>query len=231
MNVSLNLKPVEVPEEHRTLGAVINYIESGQLPTGQVLHRIVLDGEVLEEADEQAKQDLPVGEIEMLEFYSARPIDLTLEGFNFATEILPSLAEDLQTTATDIRSGNIEEGLNKFGECLSYIGWFITLSNSALEILGRGGQQLAEQQEDIVEATRESELSHEPPPERLAGIKTFASMENLRQKLNDLETVQRNQDTVLLADLLEYELLPIVRLWESEAPQVRQMLEQEKASA
>lgn len=231
MNVSLNLKPVEVPEEHQTLGAVISYIESGQLPAGQVLHRIVLDGEVLEEVDEQAKQDLPVSEIEMLEFYSARPIDLTLEGFNFATEILPSLAEDLQTTAADIRSGNIEEGLNKFGECLSYIGWFITLSNSALEILGRGRQQLAEQQEDITEATREAEFSHEPPPEQLAGIKTFASMENLRQKLNDLETVQRNQDTVLLADLLEYELLPIVRLWESEAPQVRQMLEQEKASA
>jgi hypothetical protein len=233
MKVSLNLRTREVPPELNTLQDVIAYIEQQLVAEGQTITRILLDGETLEEEDERSRGDTPVAEINIVEFYSARPIDLTVEGLGFATELLPGLADDLHTSAVQTRSGNLQQGLATFAECLEYLGWYVRIVESAHEILtqrdpgfqaraGDGDGGCAESPEEEL-----SQVTSETGPE----LRTFASRENLRQKLEDIINVQRNQDTVLLADMIEYELLPIVKIWMSEVATLLKLLERESGTA
>jgi hypothetical protein len=233
MKVSLNLKPCAVPEDLATLHDVIVFVEKERVPQGQGLIRIVLDGEILEDEDERERAGEPVSGIEVLEFYSARPIDLIAEGLGFATELLPSLAEDLGQSTKDLRSGNIQDGLSGFAEALSYVGWYIRIVESAYEILVELDPSLSGQVASIQSAEGDS------PEEELSRVtsidgpelRTFASLENLRQKLNDIMAAQQNQDTVLLADMIEYEMLPIIKLWIEEVPTILKMVERETGTA
>jgi len=230
MKVSLNLKPCEVPSDLKTVGEVIAHVENHKLAEGHGLNRIILDGEILEFEDEQAVAEKPVAEVELLEFYSARPVDMAIEGLTYAIELLPSMAEDLAGIAQDLRSANLEEGLLRFHECLGYIGWYVTLVNAAQQIITTHDPNL--QFLDLSdEATPETDLSQVQPPADGPELKTFASRENLRQKLKDMEAVQENKDNLLLADQIEYEILPIVKIWADEVPVLLKQVQAEAGMA
>ena len=184
----------------------------------------------LEFEDEQAVAEKPVAEVELLEFYSARPVDMAIEGLTYAIELLPSMAEDLAGIAQDLRSANLEEGLLRFHECLGYIGWYVTLVNAAQQIITTHDPNL--QFLDLSdEATPETDLSQVQPPADGPELKTFASRENLRQKLKDMEAVQENKDNLLLADQIEYEILPIVKIWADEVPVLLKQVQAEAGMA
>ena len=231
MNVSLNLKPCDIPADLATVGEVIAYVENTRLVEGHSLNRIILDGEILELEDERALANKPVAEVEMLEFYSARPVDMTIEGLTFAIELLPGMAEDLETIAQDLRSANLEEGLLRFHECLGYIAWYVTLVNASHRIITSHDPNL--QFEDLAgeSSSPESDLSQVQPPPEGPELRTFASRENLRQKLKDMESVQENKDNLLLADQIEYEILPIIRIWGDEVATLLKLVQSEAGMA
>lgn len=233
MKVSLNLKPLPMPNNLETLLDVIDYMEQkGGLPDGHVIKHIILDGEDLDEEAEQENLSKPVHEIDLLEFHSARPVDIAMEGLNAATQLLPSLAEDLATVATDLRSGNVQDGLLKFSVCADIINWYTSLVNP-LEIIFSQidpSFRLRIDLDDGGEESPESELGRIVKDESIE-MRTFASVENLRQKLMEVERAQRNADTLLLADLIEYEILPIVNIWVTEVPLLLKKVERESGTA
>jgi len=233
MKVSLNLKPVQVPESVETLLDVIDYMEQrGGLPDGHVIKHIILDGEDLDEEAEQQNLGKPVQDIDLLEFHSARPVDIALEGLSAATQLLPSLAEDLATVATDLRSGKVQDGLLKFSVCADIINWYTSLI-SPLDIIFSQidpSFRLRVDLGDEDEQSPEADLGRVVKDESVE-MRTFASVENLRQKLMDVERAQRNADTLLLADLVEYEVLPIVNIWVEEVPLLLKKIERESGTA
>ena len=234
MKVSLNLKPCKVPDTLATVGEVITFVESNRLAEGHGLNRIILDGNVLELEDEQAQSDTPVDSVELIEFYSARPIDLTIEGLAFAAELLPSLGDELEAAAADLRSANLEDGLMKLGECLGYIDWYMVVVNAAHIIITTQDpnmQTAVAPGQDIEDLSPEADFSRDQMPASGPELKTFASRENLRQKLKDMEAVQQNKDHLLLADLVEYEILPIVKLWNSETASILKLVQMESNRA
>lgn len=233
MKVSLNLKPLEVPGELTTLSQVIDYVESQQLKAGEVLTRIVLNGDELSEQGEMEHGTMSVTEVEMLELHSARTIDLAGEGLSDATQLLPSLAEDLPQVAKEIRAGNVKDGLEMFAACVELVSWYVSLI-SAVDIIFRRADPnfradptAAASAEDLTPDADLSALTDDSTPE----LKTFASIENLRQKLMDVEQAQSNNDTLLLADLVEYELLPIVNIWVEEVPILLRKVQREGGTA
>jgi len=220
MKVSLNLKPCPVPDGLETFIDLLNYVERERIPSGQVLTRIVLDGTELDEEQERAEYSHLLSQLEVVEFYSARTLDLAREGLSDATELLPSLAEDLPVVASELRVGKLSEALTNFAKCVEVLSWYVGLI-TALDAIFRpadpafrldpAGAQVSEEltpEEDLTAVTAEE------GPE----LRTFASVENLRQKLIDIESAQDENNTLLLADLIEYELLPIVEIWAGEVP-------------
>jgi len=232
MKVSLNLKPCQIPDELKTLFDVIEYMEQSGLPGGHVIKHIIMDGEDLDEEREQENLSTPITEIEILEFHSARPVDIAIEGLSDATQLLPSLAEDLESVSSDLRSGEVQDGLMKFSVCADIISWYTSLI-SPLDIIfsqSDPGFRFKPRSLDAVESTPEADLAGVSAAEG-DEMKTFVSVENLRQKLMDVEKAQRNVDTLLLADLIEYEILPIVRIWVEEVPLLLKKVQREAGSA
>jgi hypothetical protein len=220
MKVSLNLKPVELPDGLSCLSEVIDHVEESQLKAGEVLTRILLNGEELDEEQELLQGAASVGSIEFLELHSARTLDLAREGLEDAAQLLPSLVEDMPQVAAELRGGNVRDGLEMFTACVEVISWYVSLVSAVDVIFRRADPNF---RLDTVAGHTGEELAPEADLEALAvedgpELKTFASIENLRQKLLDVEQAQSNNDTLLLADLVEYELMPIVQIWAGEAP-------------
>jgi hypothetical protein len=233
MIASLNLKPCPVPDELRTLGELVRYVEHERVPSGQVLTRILLDGREIDLEEERASGDLLLADIGVAEFHSARTVDLAREGLADATDLLPSLAEDLPVVAAELRTEQVRDGLEMFGKCVEVISWFVSLITACDVIFGRGDPSFrldpgATRGAD--DLSLESDLTAVAAEEG-SELRTFASVENLRQKLLDVEQAQLNNDTLLLADLIEYELLPIVAIWIAEVPTLLAKVSREGGTA
>lgn len=233
MKVSLNLKPCDAPEGCATFADLVRFIEMEQVPAGHVITRIVIDGRELEIDEEVQISETPLGEIVLVEFYSARTIDLAKDGLGDAAELLPSLAEDLPAVAAELRSENVADGLEMFSKCVEIISWFVSLITACDVIFGRTDPSFRldptapRTPEEMSLESDLTALTLEDGPE----MRTFASVENLRQKLIDIEQAQENNDTLLLADLIEYELLPIVGIWIEEVPVLLSKVNREGGTA
>ncbi len=233
MKVSLNLKPVEVPGDLTCLREVIDFVEEHRLKAGEVLTRILLNGEELDEEQEMLQSAVSVGGIELLELHSARTLDLAREGLEDAAQLLPSLVEDMPQVAAELRGGNVREGLEMFSACVEVISWYVSLV-SAVDIIFRRNDPsfrldpaAGHSADDLSPEADFTELAADDGPE----LKTFASIENLRQKLLDVEQAQNNNDTLLIADLVEYELMPIVQIWSGEVPVLLRKVNREGGTA
>lgn len=233
MKASLNLKPCDLPEDLGTFSELVEFVERERIPAGQVITRIVLDGEEVDDEAEESFAAKPLGEIDIVEFYSARTVDLAQEGLSDATALLPSLAEDLPAVAAELRGGNLADGLGMFGKCVEIVSWFVSLVTAVDIIFRRADPSFRLSPSG---ARTADDLSPEAELAEFGGgggaeLRTFASVENLRQKLLDIEQAQEQNDTLLLADLIEYELLPIVRIWIDEVPVLLSKVAKEGGSA
>lgn len=233
MKASLNLKPCEVPEELSTFDELVNYIENERVPSGHVLTRIVVDGSELDEEGEEGNAGRPLGEFGVVEFHSARTVDLAREGLGDAIELLPALASDLSSIAAELRGGDVPDGLEMFYECIAVLDWYVSLI-AALDTLFsqhdpsfRVDHTLLSTDDDLAPEGDMTGLTISEGPE----LRSFAAVENLRQKLVEIERAQQNNDILLLADLLEYEVQPIVRIWAGEAPVLLAKVNREGAMA
>lgn len=233
MRVSLNLKPCPVPEDLASFHELVSFLERERIPAGQVITRIIVDGEEWDQEDESAHAGIAPGSYDMIEVSSSRTIDLAKEGLTDANELLPSLAEDMPLVAAELRGDDVRDGLEMFSRCIEVISWYVSLITACDVIFGRDDPGFRidpgapRNPEDMSLDADLTALTVEEGPE----MRTFASVENLRQKLLAVERAQENNDTVLLADLIEYELLPIVRIWIDEVPVLLSKISREGGTA
>lgn len=231
MLASLNLKPCAVPAEAGTLADVLRHIEDTALPAGHVITRIVLDGEELADEGELEVMTRPASEVAVVECFSSRTLDLAAESLEAATELLNELGEQLQSTAQSLRQGDLETGLASYSECIEVLDWYVNVVTACDILLSQGAMQSAY---DEGAATEPDQLTPgDADGLDLSGpeLSTFASVSNLRERLLELEAAQLRGDPRELADELEHEILPIVRLWAREAPLLLARLRVEAAQA
>ncbi|MCC7477384.1 hypothetical protein IT575_02900 [bacterium] len=221
MKTSLNSRPCDVPDQLGTFEQLMSFVESNRLPPGHVITRIVVDGDEWDEVAESQRASSPLTEIELVEFYSVRTIDLAREGLEDATQLIPALADDLLETAALLRGDDFQDGLGVLYECIELLDWYVNLVTAVDIIFSRNDPEFRLSPTGLEgadsldpDADFEALSNAESGPE----LKTFAAIDNLREKLLAMEEAQKNNDLLLLADLIEYEIQPIVKLWASEAP-------------
>jgi hypothetical protein len=131
----------------------------------------------------------------------------------------------------NLRAGNLKDGLLEFSVCVDIITWYVGLVDPVDAIFSRRDPSFRLSTEgDGEDGSPESDLRDFGDDEAVE-LRTFASIENLRQKLLDVEQAQRNNDMLLLADLIEHEILPIVNIWIAEVPVLLKKVEREKGTA
>jgi hypothetical protein len=174
--------------------------------------------------------------VQRVAFRTTRAVDLAREGLEQAIELLPQLADALKDSAHLLRKGDTASGLDLLYECLGHVEWYIGLI-AALDIYF--SELATEGEDDLLGDARLDGRIPVPGGIPLRGsadggtpeLRTFASVENLRTRLVEAQRLQQGEELRKLADLLEHEVLPIIRLWGREAPLLLRRVAREGAVA
>jgi hypothetical protein len=170
-----------------------------QLPS--VITRIFVNEEEIDEGQEIGLGEFPITDIAKLAIHTADKLDLAYEALEDAQEYLPALSTVLEGAASKIRGGDIHGGLQD--------------ASQALEIIGAFGEVL-----DGIRGAFRIDFSMV----RIDDLNLLDKLNQLNKYAQEtLEAVQK-QDWTLFADLIEYELSPLLYEWMAVIPEIIKLL-------
>ena len=172
-----------------TLGAILDSIV-GKTP-GSYIRRIWLDDKEFPSDDREALQKNP-SDIGSLEVELANLKDLVATNIANALDYLKKLIPGFEQAADLFRTGNEQEANKYYLQILDGIDWFSQVVSVIMEP--------DEDETELPDADSES-------------------LQIRQKKLTDLMSqmleANQNKDWVLLADILEYEMVPFYKDWET----------------
>jgi len=196
MKLLVNGKEETVSYVGETLGDLLLHIEKEGLPQGNVVRSIKIDGQE-SSPDSSDVQKTPLSEIATLEVEISTLSEIINKNIENADAYLIRLIPGIEKSVELFRVGNEQEANKFFINIIDGIDWL----SQALDM--------------ILKAKAIS-------PETVFDGKSIqdrrASLVGLTQQMVD---ANKNQDWVLLADLLEYEILPYYQEWSNILPRFR----------
>ena len=186
--MKLTINGVEQKESEfkgETLEAILDMMVKNT--PGSYIRRIWLDQQEFPSDDRETLQKKPV-DINSLEVELADLKDLVATNLSNALDYLEKLIPGFDQAADLFRTGNEQEANKYYIQILDGMDWF----------------------SEVINIVMDSEFKRSAPEDTL----------RLRQaKLTDLMSqmleANKNQDWVLLADILEYEMVPFYKDWEN----------------
>lgn len=173
----------------QTLQAIITSLEGVFNKKGEVICEIRVNGMLIDEDDEKKFAESSANEIENIEVRTNRPDDLIRNAMASVLAFLPGLDRASLGAAEKLRSSNFQEAQKSFGEVMEGCQW---VCDTLLHVRGAAsstGRPLAH-----------PERWHEA--EKLIG-----------QVVKEVSGAYGNNDLVLVADLLEYEVTGAAAVW------------------
>ena len=189
MKVSINRVAQEESDfEGETVSAILDSMV--QQTPGSYIRRIWLDDQEFPSNDREALQKKP-SDIDSLEVELANLKDLVATNLANALDYLKKLIPGCEQAADLFRAGNEQEANKYYLQILDGIEWFSQVV-SVIMSPDEGETELPDTDDE--------------------------SLEVRQKKLTDLMSqmleANENQDWVLLADILEYEMVPFYKDWE-----------------
>ena len=189
MKVSINgVAQEESDFEGETVSAILDAMV--QQTPGSYIRRIWLDDQEFPSDDREALQKKP-SDIDSLEVELANLKDLVATNLANALDYLKKLIPGFEQAADLFRAGNEQEANKYYLQILDGIDWFSQVV-SVIMSPDEGETELPDTDDE--------------------------SLEVRQKKLTDLMSqmleANENQDWVLLADILEYEMVPFYKDWE-----------------
>lgn len=175
--------------ECATLREIIDRLEKDFSSRGEVICEIRVNGMLLSEEDEKRFALNPRDAIHQLSIGSNRADSLILEALESTCSFVPELERSCLSTADALRGANLAHGQKLFGETLDGCQWLVdTLGHIRGAASGIG--QPIERTERWYEAEK-----------------------MIIKVVREVSEAYKNNDNVLVADLLEYEMSAAVQLW------------------
>ena len=189
MKVSINgVAQEESDFEGETVSAILDAMV--QQTPGSYIRRIWLDDQEFPSNDREALQKKP-SDIDSLEVELANLKDLVATNLANALDYLKKLIPGFEQAADLFRAGNEQEANKYYLQILDGIDWFSQVV-SVIMSPDKGETEMPDTDDE--------------------------SLEVRQKKLTDLMSqmleANQNQDWVLLADILEYEMVPFYKDWE-----------------
>jgi hypothetical protein len=157
---------------------------------GNVVISVTLNRETLDEEKMRDLASVPLSRIERLELQTTSVMSLVLDGTGKINQLIDQLVPAMEQTADKFRTRPEEEANRYFRECLD------------------GLMEVVEYVENFEKAT-----GIDFDRETVRGAKISDRQKSLLEVSNRLHGAQREKDWVMLADLLEYELTPVLQEW------------------
>ena len=182
--------------EGKTLGDLLDHILEQEPELGNCFGKIRVNEKEVR-VDSSETRLTPISQIETLETEVFSLNQILEKNITNAQNYLKKLIPGIQTASDLFRSGNEQEANKFFINIIDGIEWFSQVVDS------------------IAQAT-ESELAN-----ILIVGESFKSRQDQLVKLTrEMVEANQNQDWVLLADLLEYEILPYYSDWGEQLPKI-----------
>ena len=174
-----------------TLKEVISTLEVNATANGEVICEVCVNGLVLSEEDESAFAADSVDAIETLSIQTQKPFDLMRDALKSAAELLPQLETSALSTAELLRAGDVARSAHGFEETISGCQWLVeTLMHVRGASLGLGQTMVQPQ--------------------------AWSTSEQLIGRVvNDVSAAYERSDSILVADLLEYEMTAALASWKA----------------
>ncbi len=198
--VTINDNSVDIEiSDSDTVVSLIDKISKTALKQGELISRISIDGE----ASHNLPADKPISEIGRLDVVTIKnPLEEVIILFGKMGMYLESLSGGMGEMADNFRMGSSEEANSLLVQVVEGLSSFTSLLESAVLVARTDLASLIVDGESI--KSREEKL--------------FATLEDIRKG-------QENLDWVTVADLLEYELTPILEEWATILPSITRELQ------
>jgi len=196
MKVLVNGKEETISFMGETLGDLLSHIEKVGVAQGNVVRSIKIDGQE-SSPDSSEAQRTQISEIATLEVEISTLADMINKNIENADAYLIRLIPGIEKSVELFRIGNEQEANKFFVKIVDGIDWF----SQVLDII-----------------LTAKEISPETVFEGKSIQDRRTSLVDLTQQMVD---ANKNQDWVLLADLLEYEILPYYQEWSNLLPGFR----------
>ncbi|MDB9777108.1 hypothetical protein OAB27_00170 [bacterium] len=196
MKVLVNGKEETISFMGETLGDLLSHIEKVGVAQGNVVRSIKINGQE-SSPDSSEAQRTQISEIATLEVEISTLADMINKNIENADAYLIRLIPGIEKSVELFRIGNEQEANKFFVKIVDGIDWF----SQVLDII-----------------LTAKEISPETVFEGKSIQDRRTSLVGLTQQMVD---ANKNQDWVLLADLLEYEILPYYQEWSNLLPGFR----------
>lgn len=204
MQINLNQQTQEFSTDGiGSFGELMNCIARNAEQEGSRVLQIRLNGEDITGRDRTHLAELPLDQIRELDVETGDPAVLARSTLYSVADFLESLLKELASTAELFRTGNFERSNQSFVRCLDGLQVFMHSLESCRRLLGLS-----------------FELMFVPTTQGGSEISIAENRRRLFEVLDAMIEAQTNQDWILLADLLEYELLPVLQDWRQVIPAV-----------
>ncbi len=192
MQVTINEEPVPVDFSHlRSLEEALVEINDRFLPPGELLFQVRVNGEFFSERYPRESRYIELAEVSSLELKTLPNRDMARLILEEAIQQADILCLAIEKSARLFRVSTEDEANHYFSEVLESLRWLLITGSNALQVL------------------REDQGNAGPEEDR-----TALFLKRLQPLLDEMHGMGTDEDYILLADLMEYELLPMVQEWQ-----------------
>jgi hypothetical protein len=194
MLVTINEQNLPVDFSHlQSLEDIIAEIHTRFIPSGQQLFQVRVNGEFFSERYPRESRYISIEEIAELEVRTVSDAEMARFILQDSARQGGTLLQAIEQSALLFRVGSEEEANHYFAQVLEALRWLLQTGGSACQVL----------QVDLAGIA----AGQHGPISRFFG--------DLQDLLDEMLEISEAEDYIMLADLMEYELLPMVRKWQS----------------
>jgi hypothetical protein len=193
MQVTINEEYIPVDFSHlRSLEEALVELNDRFVPPGQQLFQVRVNGEFFSERYPRESKYMELKEIIQLDLKTIPDEDMARVILGEAVQQAGILCQALEESARLFRVSSENEANHYFAQVLEALRWLLLTGDNACQVL----------HVDLSQA-----LS-------FGRGRSTTLLRSLQSLLDEMLEISEEQDYVLLADLMEYELLPLVREWQ-----------------
>jgi hypothetical protein len=215
MQVSLNNRFEEIPTEGiQFFGQLLEKLSLRAQDEGGSVLSVKVNGTDVTGRDRSQLDELPLGEVQQLEVNTGDPKVLARATLYSVADFLEKLLTELQSTAELFRLGNSERSAKSFLRCIDGLQVFMHTLESCRRLLGISYELIL--------------IPSSGSAENLTSV-----AENRRALFSILDSMieaQSDQDWILLADMIEFELVQALEDWREIIPAVLEKTKPEHPS-
>jgi hypothetical protein len=193
VEITINEEHIPVDFSHlRSLEEALVELNDRFMPAGEQLFQVRINGEFFSERYPRESRYMELKEITSLDLKTLPDSDMARMILGEAIQQGEILCQAIEKSARLFRVSAEDEANHYFAQVLEALRWLLITGGNASQVLqgegggggGTGGGQIA------------------------------GFFHNLQSLLDEMTNIGEDEDYILLADLMEYELLPMVREWQ-----------------